>query len=84
MKLDKAAELDSIQPEHIVYAHPAVVMHLHNFFNLLIQQGHVPVGFGEGVIVPLVNDKRRNVLNSDNYRDFTISSIISKIFSSAC
>ena len=32
LKLCKAAGLDGVQSEHIVYAHPAVVMHLRNFF----------------------------------------------------
>ena len=42
LKLGKAAGLNGVQPEHIVYAHPAVVMHLRKLFNLVIQNGHVP------------------------------------------
>ena len=84
LKVSKTAGLDGVQPEHIVYAHSAVVMHLCNFFNLVIQHGYVPAGFGEGFIVPLVKDKCGDVFNSDNYRGVTISSIIPKILSSAC
>ena len=53
---------------------------LHNLFNLVIQHGHVPAIFGEGVIVSLVKVKSGNVLNYDNYWCITISCIISKIF----
>ena len=42
LKLGKAAGLDDVQPEHIMYAHLAVVMYLRNLFNLVIQHGHVP------------------------------------------
>ena len=47
LKFGKVTGLDGVQPEHIVYAHPAVVMHLRNLFNLAIQHGHVPAGFGD-------------------------------------
>ena len=80
LKLGKAVRLDGVQPGHIVFAHPAVVMHLRNLFNLVIQYGHVPVRFGESVVVPLIKDMCGDVLNFDNYRGITISSIISKIF----
>ena len=65
LKLGTPAGLDGIQSEHIVYAHPAVVMHLHNLFNLVMQHEHVPAGFSEGVITSIVKDKCCDVLNSD-------------------
>ena len=47
LKLSKAAGLNGVQPKHVVYAHPAAVMHLRNLFNLVIQRGHIPAGFDE-------------------------------------
>jgi Reverse transcriptase (RNA-dependent DNA polymerase) len=80
LKMGKAAGLDGIHPEHVVYAHPAIVLHLCNLFNLILIHGYVPDGFGKGVIIPLIKDKGGDLLNSDNYRGITISPIISKIF----
>ena len=42
MKRGKAAGVDNISLEHIVYSHPAVVWHLCRLFNLMILHGYVP------------------------------------------
>ena len=54
-----------------MYSHPAIVEHLQLLFNIMVHHGFVPDSFGNGVIIPLVNDKQGNI---DNYRGITLNS----------
>jgi len=38
----KAAGLDGISIEHLIYSHPGLVSHLRKLFNLIMQHGYVP------------------------------------------
>ena len=75
MKRGKAPGIDSVSLEHIVYAHPSVIVHLTHLFNMIIIHGHVPDDFGKGIVIPLVTDKAGDLSDSDNY-----SPTISKVF----
>ena len=44
---------DRIEVEHLLYAHPILVVILCNLFNIMLLHGVVPTMFGMGVIVPL-------------------------------
>ena len=76
----KAAGDDNITAEHILYAHPRIILHLCRLFNLMMKHGYVPVKFGSGVIVPIIKDRLGDATKLDNYRAITIGSVISKIF----
>ena len=80
LKCGKAAGLDNIVPEHILYAHPALIVHLTTLFNLVLRHGFVPSAFGSGVIVPLVKDRNGSHDKLSNYRGITLSPVISKLF----
>jgi hypothetical protein len=80
MKRGKAAGLDNISLEHIIYSHPSLIMHLSRLFNLMIKHGYVPDQFGLGVLIPLIKDKNGDTSDSDNYRGITVSPVISKNF----
>jgi len=56
MKRGKAAGLDRLTVEHILYSHPVLVVHLSVLFNILLAYGVVPYAFGHGVIMPLIKD----------------------------
>jgi len=43
---------------------------------MTLKHCYVPNGFGSGIIMPLVKDKR----GSDNYRGITINPVLSKVF----
>jgi hypothetical protein len=80
LKLGKAAGDDNIAPEHLVYAHPSVISHLKNLFNVILSHSHVPSIFGSGIIVPILKDRIADVSKLDNYRGITLCNVISKIF----
>ena len=55
MKTRKALGFDGIDVEHILYSHPIVVWLLSVLHNAILRYGYVPAGFGNGIIVPLIN-----------------------------
>jgi len=77
LKCGKAAGMDNIVPEHILYAHPALFVHLTTLFYLVLRNGFVPSAFGTGVIVPLVKDRNSPHDKLSNYRGITLSPVIS-------
>ena len=80
LKCCKAASLDNIMSEHILYAHPVLTLHLSTLFNLVLKHGYVPSAFGTGLIVPLVKDRSGPIDKLSNYRGITLSPVISKLF----
>jgi len=78
----KAPGLDDRTPEHIIFAHPILVVLLRLLFRILLKHSIVPDSFGYGVVVPLVKNTDGNCFVSNNYRGITISPVISKIFES--
>ena len=49
----KAAGLDSLNVEHLLYSHPALPLLLTKLFNLMLRFGSVPDGFGLSYTVAL-------------------------------
>ena len=80
MKLGKAPGVDAIEAEHLINAHPLVVVLLCSLFNILLSHGTVPHVFSCGVIVPVLKDRSGDVSSIKNYRGITISPCISKLF----
>ena len=66
--------------EHLLYAHPVLIMHLQNLFKLILCHRFVPTSFVIGVTIPLVKDKTGNINDVNNYRGITLSPVISKLF----
>jgi hypothetical protein len=80
MKLKKAAGLDNIESEHLLYAHPLLVLLLKLLFNSILHFGYVPDNFGCGVMIPVIKDRNGSASSIDNYRGITLSSNVSKLF----
>jgi hypothetical protein len=80
MKRGKAAGIDNLCLEHIIFSHSSIIVHLYKFFNLLLKHEYVPSQFGLGIVIPLLKDRNGNVCSSENYRGITVSPVISKIF----
>ena len=56
-KLGKANGPDGLSAEHLVHAHPALVMHMCALLRSMILHGFVPDDFGCGFMAPLLKDK---------------------------
>jgi len=53
-------------------------------FNLFVATGHIPTNFGAGYTVPIPKcDGRTKALSVDDFRDISISSVVSKLFEMA-
>ena len=76
LKLGKACGPDGLSTEHLVNAHPLLVIHLCALFRGMICMVFVPDAFGFGIIVPLVKDKTGDVNSLNNYRGSAHSSYI--------
>jgi len=80
MKKCKAPGVDNIETEHLMFAHPLLVVQLCVLFNTMMQCSVVPETFHAGIVVPVLKDKRGDVTDINNYRAVTLSSCISKLF----
>ena len=79
-KIGKACGPDDLGAEHLLYAHPALIVHLQNLLKLILCHRFVPNSFDVGVTIPLVKDKMGNINDVNNYLGITLSPIISKLF----
>lgn len=83
MKLGKAAGLDSVTTEHLLYSHPLLPCVLAKLFNIMMSAGYVPVCFGQSYTVPLLKSdcsRYGKSLNVENFRGVSISPAVSKVF----
>ena len=83
LKCGKAAGLDGISAEHIIYSHPSLYSILYRLFNAMITFSYVPVAFGLSYTVPLLKNNRSafsKCLTTDDFRGISISSVLSKLF----
>jgi Reverse transcriptase (RNA-dependent DNA polymerase) len=80
LHLHKASGPDHLAGEHLVYAHPSLIIHLRLLFSLIVVHGFVPDWFGQGIIVPLVKDKSISINNISKNRPITLTPVISKVF----
>ena len=67
LKAGKASGFDNLCKENILYAHPIIIAHLTNLFNMISMHGLVPDNFGLGVTVPVVKDKLGDITAASNY-----------------
>jgi len=80
LKLGKANGPDELSAEHLLHAHPSLVIHLCLLFRGIAVHGYVPDAFGDGIIIPLLKDKLGNANDLGNYRGITLIPVVSKLF----
>ena len=80
LKQGKASGLDDIYAEHLLNAHPILVVLLCRLFRDMLVHGYVPDDFGKGVIVPILKEKLGDSNDVSNYRGITLIPVISKLF----
>ena len=69
----------NLSAEHLLNAHPSLVIHLCLLFPGIASHGYVPDDFGQGIIIPLIKEKLGNVNDLGNYRGITLIPVISKL-----
>ena len=79
LKGNKAAGIDGIYEEHIIYAPGCVVAHLAKIYTAMLKHGYLPKSLTKGLIVPLIKDKFGDYSDMSNYRGITLSSVFCKI-----
>jgi len=82
LKRGKAAGIDGLSAEHLIFAHPSLRVILAKLFELMILCSYIPEGFRFSYIVPL--PKTKDYLSKSNtcedFRGIAISPILSKVF----
>ena len=84
LKLGKASGPGGLSAEHLVHAHPALVMPMCAPFRSMILHGFVPDDVGCGLMISLLKDKTGDVNSLNNYRGITLIPTIYKVLSSLC
>ena len=82
LKRGKAAGIDGLSAEHLLFCHPALSVVLAKLFQLMMICSYVPDGFRYNYIVPLPKPKEcfSKSLQCDDFRGIAISSMLSKVF----
>ena len=69
-----------LSAEHLLHAHPSLIVHLKLLFGLMILHGFLTDEFGSGIIVHLIKDKSGNMNDTHSYRPITLTPVISEVF----
>ena len=80
MKNGKSADGDNISIEHLHHSPLNMLIRLTNLFNSMLRHSFMPKQFQSGFMIPIVKDNQGNLADINNYREITISPIISKLF----
>ena len=82
LKRGKAAGIDGLMAEHLLFSHPVLSVILYKLFNLIITLKYIPRGFKLSYLVPIPKPKDHycKALSCDDFRGIAISPIISKVF----
>ena len=64
----------------LLYGTNRFYTHLAILFNLFINFGHLPRGFTQSVMIPLVKNKSGDLSDINNYRAIAISPALTKLF----
>ena len=83
MKCGKAAGIDGITCEHLLFSHPLLPGILAKLFNFVIRTGYVPIRLGQSYTVPILKSSCNvygKVVTVDDFRGVSISPVICKVF----
>jgi exonuclease III len=82
LKHSKAAGIDGIHNEHVVFGGTRLSIHLCMLFNAMLRHAFVPNDFCKGIILPLLKNKHGDATQLDMYRGITLAPALSKLFES--
>ena len=79
-KHGKATGPHNMAMEALLYGTNRLYTYLAILFNLFINFGHLPRGFTQSVMIPLVKNKSGDLSDINNYRAIAISPALTKLF----
>ncbi len=79
LKHGKTDGTEGLYSDHLINGYDSLYVYLTMIFNALLIHGICPESMLLGTMVPIPQNKRQSLCNSDNYRAITLSSIIGKI-----
>ena len=78
LKTGKSGGPDKIINEFLIHGVSTLLPYLNKLFNLVFNQGHFPVCWSEGYLVPI--HKKGSLNNVESYRGITLLSVLGKLF----
>ena len=82
LKGGKAADIDGLTSEHLLFSHPVLVVIISRLFQLILHSQYIPSGFKRSYIVPIPKprDTRTKAMMCDDFRGIAITPILCKVF----
>jgi len=82
LKRGKAADIDGLSNEHLIFCHPVLRMILSRLFQIILRTRHIPSGFNRSYIVPIPKPKdvHSKAMTCNDFRGIAISPVIAKVF----
>ena len=79
LKVDKKEE-SGMYTNHLKYGPNRLFVHLTFLYNAMIKHGTSTKELVEGIMIPLIKDRRSSHQKSENYRALTLGTTLSKLF----
>ena len=79
LKMQKAAVLDGIKPQHIKYCGDMLALYLSIAIKMFLRHSFVPHQFLSSVAFLIIKERCEDTTDVNNYRGIAISSVISKV-----
>ncbi len=80
LKRGKAAGIDSVSNEHLIYGGPELIHYLCKAFNSFLRVQYVPTSLKRGMIVTLFKGGKKKRTDPNSYRAITLLSSVYKLF----
>ena len=80
LKANVATGFDGLDVNYLKHAPNILFEHLAHLMNLCFVSGSTPLNFRTGILIPLVKNPLASRCTVTNYRDITLSTILSKLF----
>ena len=82
LKRGKAAGIDGLSAEHLIYSYPCLSVLIAKLYQLMITSRYVPRGFRYSyvVFIPKPKEHYSKSLTCEDFRGIAISHILSKVF----
>jgi len=82
LKRGKAADIDGLTSEHLLFSHPILPVIISRLFQLILRTQYIPNSFKCSYIVPIPKpkDTRIKAMTCDDFRGIAITPILCKVF----